>query len=363
MIDIACFHLYNDYSGSPKVLRNVLEGLLDRKYSVNVITSDTDGVLDDLKGNEHIKYDYFHYSPTSNKIVWALLLFYAQICMFFKALKYKRCAVFYINTIMPIGAALAGKLLRKRVVYHYHENAFVKSGFYRFLYRIMLLVADEIICVSNHQRSFLPDNQNITVVYNALPVSFTQKLVPDVEKTYRNRNILMVSSLLLYKSPIEFVVLATQLKQYKFTLVLNETQEAIDSFIRKNNIDVPENLHIYPRQSDISIFYNEASILLNLSDRKKIIETFGMTVLEGMSVGLPVIVPTVGGVAELVEDDVNGYKIDVQELNSIAYRIDCMLQDYEVYQRLSKGALSTASLYSSEKMCNEIEKRINKNFK
>lgn len=362
MTNIACFHLYNDYSGSPKVLRNVLEGLLNREYAINIITSDTNGVLDELKGNNHIRYEYFHYSPCKNKIVWAFSLIYAQTCLFFKALKYRSCPVFYINTIMPMGAALAGKLLGKRIIYHYHENAFIKSTFYRFLYKVMLLIADEIICVSNYQRSFLPHGHNISVVYNALPTSFIKKLAPDVKKAYSRNNILMVSSLVLYKGPIEFITLATKVKQYNFTLVLNETQESIDRFIEKHNIKLPKNLCIYPRQTEISSFYNAASILLNLSDRRKFIETFGMTALEGMSAGLPVIVPPVGGIAELVKDNVNGYKIDVQELDTIAQKIDYMLQDYRVYHRLAEGALSTASLYSNKKMCDEIAERINRNL-
>ena len=71
-----------------------------------------------------------------------------------------------------------------------------------------------------------------------------------------------------------------------------------------------EDLIVYPRQADVAEFYNGASLVLNLSDKDRFIETFGLTALEAMSAGLPVIVPTVGGIAELVEDSVNGYKID-----------------------------------------------------
>ena len=85
---------------------------------------------------------------------------------------------------MPVGAAIAGRLLNKKVVYHYHENAFIKSSFYRVLYRIMLIIADEIICVSKYQRSFLPQSNNISVVYNALPESFICKLVPNMNKAF-----------------------------------------------------------------------------------------------------------------------------------------------------------------------------------
>ena len=165
----------------------------------------------------------------------------------------------------------------------------------------------------------------------------------------------MVSSLVLYKSPIEFIELAQKLPQYKFTLVLNDTHISIENFIKTYNLKIPSNIKIYPRQSDISQFYNEASILLNLSDRKKFIETFGMTALEGMSAGLPIIVPTVGGISELVDDAVNGYKIDVQELDIIADRINYILSDINIYSELAKGALTTASLYSNKQMCEGIE--------
>ena len=60
-----------------------------------------------------------------------------------------------------------------------------------------------------------------------------------------------------------------------------------------------------------------------------------MTVLEAMTAGLPVIVPTVGGVADLVDDGVNGYKIDVQQLEDIKIRIISILTDDEIYASLS----------------------------
>jgi len=53
-----------------------------------------------------------------------------------------------------------------------------------------------------------------------------------------------------------------------------------------------DNLQIISRQNDVTPFYNEASIVLNLSDKQRFVETFGLTALEAMSAGLPVIVPT-----------------------------------------------------------------------
>ena len=228
---IVAFHLYNDFSGSPKVLRNVIEGLLEKKHKVTIVTSSTNGILDNLSKMGDINYDYFSYHPSNNKFLWLCSFIWTQLNLFFKAFKYNDVEVFYINTIMPVSAAIAGKILNKKVVYHYHENAFIKSAYYRLLYRIMLFIADEIICVSKYQCSFLPQRNNISVVYNALPESFINELNPNINKAFNNQNILMISSLVLYKSPIEFIKLSQELPQYKFTIVFNDTQVAIDNFV------------------------------------------------------------------------------------------------------------------------------------
>ncbi len=115
-----------------------------------------------------------------------------------------------------------------------------------------------------------------------------------------------------------------------------------------------EDLIVYPRQADVAEFYNGASLVLNLSDKDRIIETFGLTALEAMSAGLPVIVPTVGGIAELVEDSVNGYKIDVRDIDRIAERIGNIFTDKLLYLRLSENALSASKKYDETSMIDHI---------
>lgn len=115
-----------------------------------------------------------------------------------------------------------------------------------------------------------------------------------------------------------------------------------------------DNLQIVSRQNDVAPFYNEASIVLNLSDKRRFVETFGLTALEAMSAGLPVIVPTKGGIAEMVEDGVNGYKIDVQELEKIESHITTLLSDRDSYLQLAGKALEYSRNYNDEKMISGI---------
>lgn len=123
-------------------------------------------------------------------------------------------------------------------------------------------------------------------------------------------------------------------------------------------IEVPSNLTIWDRQKNVLPFYERASLVLNLSNKELFIETFGMTVLEAMTAGLPVIVPTVGGVADLVDDGVNGYKIDVQQLEDIKMRIISILTDDEIYASLSRNAIALSKKYSYANTIDSIEKTI-----
>ncbi len=119
------------------------------------------------------------------------------------------------------------------------------------------------------------------------------------------------------------------------------------------------NLKILSRQTDVSKFYNEASVVLNLSDKRQFVETFGLTALEAMSAGLPVIVPTEGGIAEMVEDGVNGYKMDVQELDEIEKQINFILSHREAYIKMSDAAYKCSQIYDESTMIGKVLSVIN----
>ncbi len=240
MKKIVCFHLFNDYSGSPKVLKMALEGLLAKGYAVDLVTS-RGGVLDELRDKGNIRFSTYPYKFSKNSVLTALRYWAVQVYVFFLAFRYlfRRDVVFYVNTLLPVGAALAGRLTGKRVVYHYHENAFVKGAFYKMLAGCMQRLAHEIVCVSQYQASFLRRKKNVSVVPNALPKKFIDQLHPDIEEAFNRKTILMLSSLKEYKGTREFIQLANSLPQFKFVLVVNDTHENICKFLESNNINTP----------------------------------------------------------------------------------------------------------------------------
>lgn len=353
---IVCFHLFNDYSGSPKVLKMVLKGSLDKGEGIELVTS-KGGVLDELNSHPNMKRYSYSYRFSTNPAVTMLRYSWVQLYTFFYAFRYIFCknTVFYINTLLPIGPALAGRLMGKRVVYHYHENAFAKGVFYKALAFCMQKLAHEIICVSAYQASFLKRKKGVTVIPNALPTEFVSRLHPDAEAAFNRKTVLMLSSLKEYKGTREFIELADRLPQYKFVLVINDTQENIDKYLSDNKITNIEGLTIYPRQADVTSFYNAASVVVCLTNPQLAVETFGLTTLEAMSAELPVIVPTEGGIAEMVEDGVNGFKMNVQELDEIEETIRRMLTNFDLYLSLSVEALGHSAAFNEQAMLQRIE--------
>ena len=260
MKHIICFHLYNDYSGSPMVLKIVLYELLKKGYIIDLVTS-KGGVLDELKGCGNITFHYYSYKPIRPVYIGVFNYAWRQVWLFFKALSIgnDKNSIFYVNTILPVGAACAAKILGRKIIYHYHENAFVKSSFYRCLCNLMMNLADHIICVSKYQRSFLSRQEGVSVIPNALPVDFIKQLTPCPEMAYNRRQVLMLASLVSYKSPIEFVELARRLPDIMFTLVLNASQSDIDSYFIKKRIELSPNIKIFPRQNlPFCQFYKKA---------------------------------------------------------------------------------------------------------
>lgn len=356
---IACFHLFNDYSGSPKVLKTTIEGLLEKGYSIDLVTS-RGGVLDELKGHEALRMRQYSYRFARNSILRLMRYVWVQIRVLFIALGYlfKKDTVIYINTILPLGAAIGGRLAGKRVIYHYHENAKAKSTAYRILAKLMQFIASDIICVSEYQRKFIKRKKRVYVIPNALQKKFTENITPDKERAFAAKRILMLGSLKSYKGTREFFELASRMTEFNFELIINDSQENIQGYIKRNGLGIPSNLSVLPRQNNVAEFYNRASLVLNLSNKELFIETFGLTALEAMTAGLPVIVPTVGGIAEMVENGVNGYKIDVQDLDIIEEKIKIILQNKEFFVYLSDNALECSRGYASDKMANNIERLI-----
>jgi len=333
---IICVHLLNDYSGSPLVFSQAIQSLLESGASIELYTNYQQGFLSDI---EQVKYHRIPYQWSKNTFLTLCYFFYAQLWLWLTLIhKYRNEPVtIYINTILPFGAALAGLWMKQRVIYHLHETSVKPQIFKHFLFWMVARGASEVIYVSNYLKEAEP-LPTITshLVYNTLSESFMQRVAHAPKRPpLEGFHVLMLCSLKVYKGVWEYVELARSMPQYHFSLVLNSSWDEITYFFRNEPI-WPDNLAIYPAQSDIHPFFQQADLVVNLSHPEAWVETFGMTILEGMAYGLPAIVPPVGGVTELIEHDWNGYHIHPKNLAAIYSAIQTLATQPELYHQFSR---------------------------
>lgn len=347
---IVFVHLLNDYSGSPKVLSQVIKACQKNGYEIELYTGQSD---DGFVSNITEKHHFYFYKRFENKYVTLVTYLLSQASLFFKLLKFRnQDVIFYINTMLPFGAALAGKLIGKPVYYHVQETSLQPKGFKQFLRFIVKKTATKIIFVSQFLKKteFFSD-KNQSVVVNALSNDFLQiaNQVCYQWKKGGEFTVLMICSLKAYKGINEFIEIAQQCKQQKdisFTLILNAEQAEIDLYFSK--IELSSNVSLVSRQTNLVSYYQKGSLLLNLSRVDEWIETFGLTIIEAMAFGIPVIVPPVGGPTEIVSEGIEGYLISSYEIEKIVYKVIELSDNEAKCLELSKNAKQRAEIFRQD---------------
>ena len=99
----------------------------------------------------------------------------------------------------------------------------------------------------------------------------------------------------------------------------------------------------------IEVIYRASDIFCMLST----FDTFGMTVLEAMAASLPVIISPNVGAKDLVQEGVNGFITDRDDLDAISRRILCLL-DHRERTRMGTNAVQVAQEHTWDRMVDKV---------
>lgn len=345
---VFAFHLLNDYSGSPKVLHQLVNGWYKNGIDVEICSSfQNDGFLSEI--SDGIKKRDVWYRFYENKVIRLMALTLSQLLLvvrFFFIIKKED--IIYVNTVLPFGAGFLGKIKGCRVIYHIHETTMKPAILKKFLFGIAKSTASDVVFVSKYlakQEPFRSCEQHI--LYNAIPEAFYQKALSTPRDKTMPQNVLMVCSLKTYKGVFEFVNLAKKMRPFRFRLVLNASLQDIEQFFKE--VKLPENLEIFPTQRNVISHYAWADLILNLSHPDGWVETFGLTIIEGMAFGMPAIVPPVGGITEVVDDGHNGFHVNPHEIDTLEKVIQQLFLNAKEYRRFSENAVAKLTQFREDK--------------
>lgn len=355
-------HLLNDYSGSPLVLSMIVKHFasLESSYEVALYTaySKQAGFLSNITG---LHYRFIFYRWSTNKLLTLFYFFLAQVQLFFKILLEERNSMVYINSVLPFGAALAAKIRRLPIVYHVHETSVSPPSLKKLLFFVANNCANQAIYVSQFLKTQepLPKVSKKHFIYNALSPEFEAKANKAAIYNFSDPfNVLMLCSLKRYKGVDKFIELAHKLPDIQFTLVLNSDQKSIETYFVKAAL--PANVTLFSSTNEVDAFYQKAAMVLNLSLPDQWVETFGLTLLEALRYGRPIVAPNVGGPTEILSlNPKAGASISAYQLEAIAQFIQMLHRNPLLYQKAAEEAKKLATQFAYQNFISKIEEVVN----
>lgn len=247
-------------------------------------------------------------------------------------------------------AVWAKKLSKKkpRLVYTRHMAFF--SSRHNFYHRMMYREVDRIYTVTEqmHQQAieFLPiDEHKIETLYLGVDVHIKPRdICGDIRTRFSISEDEIVVGLVGRIEPAKgqyllidaISILASRGKKVHALIVGTSIIPGyIDSLVSKaGSLSIGDQIHF-------TGFHSSPAELMNCTDLCVLTtayETFGLVLIEAMSVGKPVIGTNRGGVPEIIDDGVNGFLVEPGNADALASKIEELAEDDEKRKQFSLQA-------------------------
>ncbi|WEY86864.1 N-acetyl-alpha-D-glucosaminyl L-malate synthase BshA [Bacillus subtilis] len=105
-------------------------------------------------------------------------------------------------------------------------------------------------------------------------------------------------------------------------------------------------------QDRVEELYSISDLKLLLSEK----ESFGLVLLEAMACGVPCIGTNIGGIPEVIKNNVSGFLVDVGDVTAATARAISILEDEQLSNRFTKAAIEMLeNEFSSKKIVSQYE--------
>lgn len=237
-------------------------------------------------------------------------------------------------------------------------------------------LASHIITVDTRLKEYLIDcgvnYRKIDVMFN--PVDTDDFKPRNNKNKYKkmfniptNKKVLFCPRRLEKKNGVIYPVL-TFLKLNRDDLILvyagdGQEKDKIENLIIKNDLKEKVLLLGSVDHENMKFLYNTADIVLIPSIHSDgLEEATSISALEAMASGVPVIASDIGGLSDIIDDNINGLLVPDKNVEALEKAILRLLDDLTLYEKISKNSVKSAiesfSYISRTKFLLEILKNI-----
>lgn len=236
-----------------------------------------------------------------------------------------------------------------------------RKAFERFFYSKLQIIAlkkfDSIIAVSESIKKDLEEKgieqENVHVIYHSVNIENDLESIP--YKRHRPLRICCVGRLEKVKNIkmlIEAMAKVDNIGDYRCDIYGTGTlQQELQQMISDNNLEEIITLKGYTNA--MKKVYDEHDVMVQPS----IYEAFGLTLIEAMACGVPVVCSNVGGMSEIVENNKTGFLFDINHTEELTKIISDINADQYDLQRITDNAIAmikrrfNTSIYKEKLQC------------
>lgn len=246
---------------------------------------------------------------------------------------------------------LYARILRKKTVLHLHVGDQLKKECNSRLLRFYSKRADCIITLGDSLRQYVPaPSEKVEFLYNPAP-EIRHKDAPrkfflfaayiDSERN-KGYDVLLEA----------FAVVARHHPEWKLLICGEGDMDQLHHLIRKNHVENSVSTPGWVMGNDKDRIFSEAFAYC-LASRK---EGLPVTILESLSIGLPIIATPVGSLPEFLTEGESVLFAKIGDASDLARQMCRLIENPDLYEKLSKGGTELIrSLLSLDKFTEKLD--------
>ena len=268
------------------------------------------------------------------------------------------------------GAGAIGRLVsllsKKPHIYTFHG---IHTLNYTLLYKYIYVFYENLFGLIDREKIFVSDSEKAQAIKNGIKVRNNYQVINNGVKEYiktkeednfqkkifkkfrinnKKKRIISVCRLVKQKNIFEIIKIAKICQDYTFIIIGDGP--LYKQVINLINYEKIRNVTLTGRLDNVYPFLINSDIFLSTS----LYEGLPISVLEAMSVGLPILASKVIGNIDTIEDGKSGFFYDLGDIYQAANIIKNIMTDKKLKEKMGKASkLRQRHFFSCSKMCAE----------